>query len=157
MQWIITAGGKACQEGKNVQANWPCYNWLLVWELQKTYSFKSYCQLFWRASGTQAKKSATLGRMGCVCWLVSLKWLGFWFQIIDFFLGPPMHKIDDQKANLLEHFPLLAVLPASHVMLHEYLKGKNQHFVKSFLHSADSFRSAPFENFLKNVDFSLQR
>ena len=54
------------------------------------------------AGGTNAKKSAKLGRMGSVCWLASLKRLGFWFQIIIFF-GPHMPIIDNQKANLLEH------------------------------------------------------
>ena len=42
-----------------------------------------------------------------------------------------------------------------HEWLHDYLKGKNQRFLKLFLHFTGHFRTVPLEILKKNNDFSL--
>ena len=85
MYYLIHGWRKDLPRGKKCSSKLVLSQLLIDMRASKKPSFKSYRQPFKRAGGTQAKKSAKLGRMGCVCWLASLKRLSFWFQIINLF------------------------------------------------------------------------
>ena len=70
----------------------------------KSWFLKWYPGPFLRAGTTQAKKSAKLGRMGCVCWLTSLKRakISFWKSL--FYITNMPHNLNQSKESLVQLF-----------------------------------------------------